>query len=199
MPFLILQCRAHQQRQNLVKKRPRAEPPRLVGDLPHGRLALRRRPALDFEQQRHDGAFLRLFLRQRALLRVLHEPAEVLHVLRLDVRQRTRARGFSPRSRLLGGGAHGNAVRLPDVLHGLSLPFLGRNFHLEARGSLSTEGSGSAQQFAPGGAYGHVLCGGRQQRVSLSGKNGVEGGIGPWTVASFHFPLITEGFGKIPR
>eukprot|EP00955_Chlamydomonas_euryale_P007441 78823-Chlamydomonas_euryale.AAC.18 len=85
--LLVLQRRLHQQRQHLVEKRPRAQVARLVGKLPQRRLALRRRAVLDLEQQLHDLALLGLLHTQLRLVHVLEQLTEVLHVLRLHLRQ----------------------------------------------------------------------------------------------------------------
>mmetsp|Transcript_33286 Transcript_33286/g.56617 ORF Transcript_33286/g.56617 Transcript_33286/m.56617 type:complete len:659 (+) Transcript_33286:1233-3209(+) len=201
--LLILQRRRHEQRQDLVEERPGAERPRPIGDLPHGRLALGRRPALDLEQERHDGALPRLVLRQAGFVRdVLHEPSEVLHVLRLDVRQRrvSRAGGTLPASPgFRGGRSDGDAVRLANVLDGLPLPLLGGDVHLESRGGLSPVGGGGAEELPAGGAERDVGRRGREEGVPLGRQDGVEGGVGPGTVAALHLPLVRQGLGQVSR
>mmetsp|Transcript_25776 Transcript_25776/g.46497 ORF Transcript_25776/g.46497 Transcript_25776/m.46497 type:complete len:338 (-) Transcript_25776:140-1153(-) len=195
MSLLILQSWTHQQWQNLMKQRTCPKAPCLVRNLPHGRLALRRRPALDLQQQRHNAPLLRLLLGHIILLRILHEPPEILHVLRPNVRQRPRL----PRrpGRLLRGRPDGHPVRLPNVLHRLPLPLLRGNLHLKSRGGLSPEGGGGAEQFTAGGADGEIRGRRGEEGVPLAGEDGVEGGVGPGTVAAFHLAFVGEGLGEV--
>ena len=66
--LLVLERRRHEQRQDLVKQRARAELPRLVRQLTQRALALRRRTVLHLQQEFHDFALLLLLERQLLLL-----------------------------------------------------------------------------------------------------------------------------------
>mmetsp|Transcript_18179 Transcript_18179/g.45574 ORF Transcript_18179/g.45574 Transcript_18179/m.45574 type:complete len:411 (+) Transcript_18179:2372-3604(+) len=85
VPLLVLEGGRHEQRQDLVEERPRAQLARLVGDLAEGLLAHRRRAVLHLEQQLHDLPLARLLRRDvLELVVLLEERREVLVVLGLD-------------------------------------------------------------------------------------------------------------------
>mmetsp|Transcript_8644 Transcript_8644/g.24274 ORF Transcript_8644/g.24274 Transcript_8644/m.24274 type:complete len:215 (-) Transcript_8644:1326-1970(-) len=192
MTLLVFQRRTHEKGQNLVEKRSSAERPGLVGDLPHGRLALRRRTGLDLEQERHDEPLVALVLGQGIVLDVLHELAEVLHIVRLDVRE-----GTGPGA-LGRGRGDGDAVRLPDFLDAAPLLLFGGDRHLESR-RCHPHGRRGCQKLPAGRPEGLVAGRRGQNGISLLGKDGFEGGIRPRSVANLHLLLEFEGLGQIGR
>eukprot|EP00962_Isochrysis_galbana_P056214 scaffold28112_cov112-Isochrysis_galbana.AAC.2 len=103
--LLVLECRRHEQRQDLVEEGAGTELARLVGQLPEGLLAHRRRPVLHLEQQLHDLALPRL-LRSHVLdlVVLLEQGGKVLVVFGLDEGQAGGGRGHvaqHPAARLL--------------------------------------------------------------------------------------------------
>mmetsp|Transcript_6141 Transcript_6141/g.12627 ORF Transcript_6141/g.12627 Transcript_6141/m.12627 type:complete len:213 (+) Transcript_6141:1998-2636(+) len=97
--FLVFQRWTHEEWQNLVKERTRTKGSRPVCNLTHGRLALRRCPALDLEQQSHDLAFLLLGPGKLIFVRFFHETAKKLHIFGFNVGQGTFGSGFRPTGR----------------------------------------------------------------------------------------------------
>ena len=147
--LLIFQGWTHEKGQNLIKEWPSAKRPGLVGDLSHGRLALRRRSGLDLEQERHDETLIALILGQGIVLDVLHKLAKVLHVVRLDVWESTG-------SGALGRGrGDGNTVSLANLLHAAPLLLFGGDGHLKTR-RCHSHGRRCCQQLPAGRPKGLV-------------------------------------------
>ena len=138
MSLLVLERRAHEQRQNLIEERPSTELARFVRQLTQRRLALRRRTILDLltststititflvckqqaskpaskhsaahlEEESENSAFFELFRRQVILIDILEQLFEVLLLIRANRRQAYKARADKICSQSELGGSDGS-------------------------------------------------------------------------------------------